>query len=86
MDDQRSYFLHRERLGFAVWRERDLPLAIALWGDPEVTKFIDVRGTVSDEQVNLLLHKHIAFQREHRIQYWPIFLLSNGELVGPGAC
>jgi ribosomal-protein-alanine N-acetyltransferase len=47
-----------------------------------VTKFIDVRGTLSDEQVNLLLHQHIAFQREPRIQYWPIFLLSNGEHVG----
>jgi len=65
MDDtaagQSPYFLRSERLGFRLWREQDLPLAIGLWGDPEVTKFIDVRGKLSGEQVNELLDKHIAF-------------------------
>jgi len=28
------YFLRTERLGFRLWREEDLPLAIGLWGDP----------------------------------------------------
>lgn len=76
------YFLHTDRLGFRVWREEDLPLAIALWGDPEVTKFIDIRGRLSEEQVHELLAKHIALEREHGIQHWPLFLLENGEHVG----
>jgi RimJ/RimL family protein N-acetyltransferase len=82
VDNQHSYFLRSARLGFALWREQDLPLANALWGDPEVTQFIDVRGKLSGGQVNELLSKHIEFQREHGIQYWPIFLLADGEHVG----
>ena len=76
------YFLKSARLGFRCWREEDLPLAIALWGDPEVTQFIDSRGKLSEEDVKQLLAKHIGFQREHGIQYWPIFLLEGGEHVG----
>jgi [ribosomal protein S5]-alanine N-acetyltransferase len=81
-DGQAQYFLRSERLGFRLWREGDLRLATALWGDPQVTKLIDVRGKLSDEQVNELLNTHLTFQREHGIQYWPIFLLTDGECVG----
>jgi ribosomal-protein-alanine N-acetyltransferase len=34
------YFLKTSRLGFRQWSIADLPLAMALWGDPEVTRFI----------------------------------------------
>jgi len=76
------YFLRSERLGFRLWRDDDLPLAIGLWGDPEVTRFIDVRGKLSDDQVREILQTHIAFQRERGIQYWPVFRLKDGEHVG----
>lgn len=85
MDDParpQPYFLRSQRLGFRLWREDDLPLAMGLWGDPEVTKFIDVRGKLSEDQVRELLYKHIAFERQHAVQYWPIFLLADGQHVG----
>jgi RimJ/RimL family protein N-acetyltransferase len=55
---------------------------MGLWGDPEVTRFIDVRGALSSEQVKLMLDKHIAVEREYGVQYWPIFLLTDGEHAG----
>ena len=57
-------------------------MAIGLWGDPEVTRLIDARKKLSDEDVKQLLEKQIAIEREHRIQYWPMFLLEDGEHVG----
>jgi [ribosomal protein S5]-alanine N-acetyltransferase len=86
MDDLRGhealYFLQSERLGFRTWSERDLPLAIGLWGDPAVTNFIDSRPKLADDDVKQLLEKHIATEQEHGIQYWPLFLLDGGEHVG----
>ncbi len=85
MDDPsrpQPYFLRSQRLGFRLWCEDDLPLAMGLWGDPEVTKFIDVRGKLSEEQVRELLSKHIAFQRQQGVQYWPVFLLADGRHAG----
>jgi RimJ/RimL family protein N-acetyltransferase len=76
------YFLRSKRLGFRKWTERDLALAIGLWGDPEVTRFTDSRPKLSTEDVNQLLTKQIAMEREHGIQYWPVFLLEDGEHVG----
>jgi len=76
------YFLRSKRLGFRSWREQDLSLAIVLWGDPEVTKLIDARPKLSDEDVKQLLEKQIAIERENRIQYWPMFLLEDGEHIG----
>jgi len=77
-----DYFLTSERLGFRVWAERDLPLAIALWGDPDVTRLIDARGQLTDTQVRGRLTSERASQAEHGVQYWPIFLLEGGEHVG----
>ncbi len=77
-----SWFLRSDRLGFRRWRDDDLPLALALWGDPQVTRLIDARGKLSAEAVQEILDGNIAFEREHGIQYWPIFLLETGEHVG----
>jgi RimJ/RimL family protein N-acetyltransferase len=77
-----TYFLAAERLGFRAWSEDDLDLALGLWGDPEVTRLIDARGKLSEEQVRERLAQEMATERSHGIQYWPIFLLENGEHVG----
>ena len=74
------YFLRSERLGFRLWCERDVDLAWALWGDPEVTRLIG--GPFSKEQVEERLKQEIATVASHGIQYWPIFLLGTGEHVG----
>jgi [ribosomal protein S5]-alanine N-acetyltransferase len=74
------YFLHSERLAFRTWTEADIDLAIGLWGDAEVTRLIG--GPFSAEQVRQRLAREIANQTAHGVQYWPIFLLSNGAYVG----
>ncbi len=40
------YFLTSERLGFRTWRPDDIDSAVALWGDPHVSRFIST-GSLS---------------------------------------
>jgi RimJ/RimL family protein N-acetyltransferase len=47
------YFLKSERLGFRYWTEQDFPLARALWGDIEVTRYFG--GPFSDDEVRVRL-------------------------------
>lgn len=76
------YFLRTERLQFRAWSEGDLPLALQLWGDNRVTKFIDVRKQLSSDDVNEKLKNEIANMEKYGLQYWPIFLLDSDKLVG----
>lgn len=78
----RVYFLKSQRLGFSKWEEKDLQLAVDLWGDIEVTKLIDTRGKLTNEQVGERLLKEIEQDKKYTVQYWPIFLLENGEHAG----
>jgi RimJ/RimL family protein N-acetyltransferase len=82
MNDSDKYFLITTRLGFRRWQENDLPLALGLWGDYEVTKLIDGRGQLTTNQVQERLIKEIATAKEHGVQYWPIFLRETDEHVG----
>jgi len=74
------FFLKTPRLGFRHWSNADLPLALALWGDPEVTRFIG--GPFSLETIQERLDTEIDLSSRHNIQYWPIFLLEEGEHAG----
>ncbi len=76
------YFLTSERVGFRHWREDDLELAMALWGNPEVTRLIDARTPLQPEQVRARLAEEITRRQRHGIQYWPIFLRTTGEHLG----
>jgi ribosomal-protein-alanine N-acetyltransferase len=80
MNGPDRYFLKTARLGFGLWTPADLPLAIALWGDPEVTRLIG--GPFSPRRVEEMLRQEIACQAAQKIQYWPIFLLPTHEHVG----
>lgn len=80
MPPSRTHFLRTPRLGFGLWTEDDLPLAIAVWGDPQVTRYVG--GPFSREQVAERLDGEIASMSTYRVQYWPIFLLESGEHVG----
>ena len=82
MNKSKKYFLKTSRLGFRQWREDDLGIATGLWGDHEVTKFFDARGKLSQNEVQERLAKEIMSQKEHRVQYWPIFLLRSNRHVG----
>lgn len=80
MPRSEPYFLKSARLGFRYWTKEDLPLALAIWGDPVVTRFVG--GPFSPEQVTQRLEREIASQNNYNFQYWPIFLLTTGEHVG----
>lgn len=67
-------------LGFRCWSRDDLPLALALWRDPRVTKLIG--GPFSDERVRERLEKEMASMRDHQVQYWPVFMLADPKHVG----
>ena len=77
-----KYFLSTSRIGFRLWTEEDLHLAIGLWGDANVTQFFDARGKLSQAQVNERLLREISTQKLHGFQYWPMFLLKDGRHLG----
>jgi [ribosomal protein S5]-alanine N-acetyltransferase len=74
------YFLQSPRLVFRQWSPADLPLAEALWGDPEVTRFIG--GPFSQQKIQDRLDAEIDFFSKHNVQYWPIFLLETLQHAG----
>lgn len=76
-----GYFLQSPRLGFRYWRDTDVELAMDLWGDPAVTRYIAARGYTPHE-VRARLQREIETQDTYGVQYWPIFLLATGEHVG----
>ena len=82
MNARDEYFLKSQRLEFRHWREDDLPLAISLWGDPEVTRFTDARAQLTDAEVKVIFEKYLALDGDSGISYWPMFLQSDGEFVG----
>ena len=77
-----QYFLKTNRLGFRQWRQDDISNAIGLWGDHDVTKYFDARGKLSEDQVQERLVKEIMNQKNHGVQYWPIFLIESNVHVG----
>jgi ribosomal-protein-alanine N-acetyltransferase len=77
-----EYFLSSKRLGFRIWKYSDFLLAIKLWGNDKVSKFIDSRVKLTDAQILEKLKQEIETEKSFGIQYWPIFLHKNNELVG----
>jgi len=80
MSAPRAYFLTTDRLGFGSWDEEDAGLAMSLWGDGEVTALIG--GPFSKDQVLARLAQEIQLRQSTDVQYWPVFLLATGDLVG----
>ena len=78
----REYFLKTTRIGFSKWNHEDHAFAEKLWGDPEVTRYICATGVFSPEDISARLKKEIENEKDFGVQYWPIFELSTGELVG----
>jgi RimJ/RimL family protein N-acetyltransferase len=75
-----EYFLRTARLGFRIWTNDDLELALDLWGDSDVTRLIG--GPFSPQQIEERLAREIATYQSDRVQYYPVFLLETGEHVG----
>lgn len=77
----REYFITTGRLGVSHWQPDDKPLALALWGDPEVNRYISI-NSFTEEQVYQRLANEIETQQKYGIQYWPVFLKDTGENIG----
>jgi ribosomal-protein-alanine N-acetyltransferase len=80
VSESRPHFLTTDRLGFSYWHEDDLALAMTLWGDPRVSAFIG--GPFTEEEVSTRLAREIEMLLARKVQYWPVFLLQDGELAG----
>jgi len=74
------YFLTSARLGFRTWRPDDLPLAVAIWGDIEVTRLNG--GPFAPAYPAARLASEISNLAEHGYQYWPIFWRETGAHAG----
>jgi RimJ/RimL family protein N-acetyltransferase len=77
-----TYFLTTERTGLRCWTADDLPLALELWGDPQVMQFVDARGQLSEAEVRERLEREITTAENYGVQYWPAFLRESGEHIG----
>lgn len=76
-----AFLLRTPRLGFRYWTSDDLPLARSLWSDPAVTKLM-ASEPWSNQKVQDRLNTEINNAEIHGVQYWPIFLLTDGSFVG----
>ncbi len=75
-----EFFLESTRLKFRCWTEEDAPLAVSLWGDPEVTFFLG--GALTEEQCRAKLRVEMDRQERFGVQYWPMFERATGAFVG----
>ena len=78
----RKFFMSTKRIGFSKWNDTDLDLAIQLWGDKDVTRFICATGNFTREDIISRLETEIKIELLFHIQYWPIFDLLTEELIG----
>ena len=72
------------RLVARSWQIEDLPHAMELWGDPDVTALIDSRSKLTKAQVQEKLCAEIERERSSGVQYWALFNHRNGDFVGCG--
>lgn len=75
-----SYRLRSARLGVGIWTREDLDLALGLWGDPAVARYMG--GPFSCERVAGRLQLEVDNYERHGLQYWPLFLYDSGVHVG----
>jgi uncharacterized protein (DUF952 family) len=71
-----------ERLRFEAWTQADEGRARELWGDPEVTRWIDARPQLDAAAVQARIASEIALEHRHGLQYWRLTLAESGDLVG----
>ena len=57
-------------------------MAQILWGDPAVTRFICASGSFSQGDIENRLKKECENEERCGVQYWPVFELVSGELIG----
>lgn len=78
----REYFLKTKRIGFSRWTKDDIDLAILLWGQPEVTKFICANGVFTEQEIKNRLTTELENYKVYKVQYFPIFDLNTSDIIG----
>lgn len=78
----REQFITTARIAFSHWSDNDIVLARSLWGDPDVTRYICASGVFTENDICARLQSETRCQEEHGVQYWPIFRISDGDLIG----
>jgi len=78
----RDYFVETERIGFSLWTHKDYDLALLLWGDEIVTKYISNNGKFTDKEIYERLDTEIKNNESFCVQYWPIFEKVTGDFIG----
>ncbi|QHQ59572.1 GNAT family N-acetyltransferase [Anaerocolumna sedimenticola] len=79
---KQEYFMKTERIGFSHWTETDLEVASWLWGEKDVTRYICATGEFTQQNVLDRLLLEVSNDKKYHVQYWPIFDLKTGELIG----
>ena len=82
MRQRHIYFMKTKRIGFSKWGKDDLELATVLWGNAEVTRYICASGKFSKDDIEERLNTEILNEKNHRVQYWPVFELATDNLIG----
>lgn len=78
--DSPGFFLTTKRLGFRCWSAADESLAIGLWCNRQVTALIG--GPWTREVALNRLAREMELHTQFGVQYWPVFLLSDGRHAG----
>jgi ribosomal-protein-alanine N-acetyltransferase len=73
-------FLQTPRLAFRCWRAADDALALSLWQDADVMRYIG--GPMTDAEVQARLQAEMDRQNHFGFQYWPMFLRETGAFAG----
>lgn len=76
------YFMESDRLGFSTWKPEDFSKAMELWGNSQVTKWIHRKGVMSLQEIQDRFEMEQQNQRDHHVQYWPVYLKANHEFIG----
>jgi RimJ/RimL family protein N-acetyltransferase len=71
-----------DRIGFSVWSPDDTALAVSLWGDPMVTRYISATGVFSLQDIDRRLKLELSNNKRYGVQYWPIFSLEDDTFLG----
>lgn len=69
------------RLIVRTWEELDLAEAVALWSDPEVTRYI-AEEPFNERQVIEHLERLSQCQRDNGFQYWALELKDEEKVIG----
>lgn len=79
---KKEYFMKTERIGFSYWTGSDLELAVQLWGEKDVTRYICATGEFTQQDIIDRLNTEINHDTKNHVQYWPIFDLLTESLIG----